>query len=180
MNVQDLIAKRARAWEAAKSFLEAHRGENGVLSAEDGETYDRMEKEITDLTKEIDRLNRQAAIEAQLNQPTSAPLSNMPTSTGEKVKKGRASDQYAKDMLTAMRTNFHQVSDILQEGVDADGGYLVPEEWLQPTSRLPASTRSTSREPSRPRHGSKRAEHCSLPTRSSDRRSWMRISSMWQ
>jgi HK97 family phage major capsid protein len=129
MNVQDLIAKRARAWEAAKSFLEAHRGEDGVLSAADGETYDRMEKEITDLTKEIDRLNRQAAIEAQLNQPTSAPLSNMPTSTGEKVKKGRASDQYAKDMLTAMRTNFHQVSDILQEGVDADGGYLVPEEW---------------------------------------------------
>jgi HK97 family phage major capsid protein len=129
MNVQDLIAKRARAWEAAKAFLESHRGENGVLSAADGETYDRMEKEITDLTKEIDRLNRQAAIEAQLSQPTSAPLSNMPTSTGEKVKKGRASDQYAKDMLTAMRTNFHQVSDILQEGVDADGGYLVPEEW---------------------------------------------------
>ena len=129
MNVQELIAKRAKAWEAAKSFLDAHRGENGILSAADGETYDRMEKEITDLTKEIDRLNRQAAIEAQLNQPTSAPLSNMPTSTGEKVKKGRASDQYAKDMLTAMRTNFHQVSDILQEGVDADGGYLVPEEW---------------------------------------------------
>jgi HK97 family phage major capsid protein len=129
MNVQDLIAKRARAWEAAKAFLEAHRGENGILSSEDGETYDRMEKEITDLTKEIDRLNRQAAIEAQLSQPTSSPLSNMPTSTGEKGKEGSASDQYAKDMLTAMRTNFHQVSDILQEGVDADGGYLVPEEW---------------------------------------------------
>ena len=130
MNVQDLIAKRARAWEAAKAFLEAHRGENGVLSAADGETYDRMEKEITDLTKEIDRLNRQAAIEAQLSQPTSSPLSNMPSAGSEKSKKqGRASDQYAKDMLTAMRTNFHQVSDILQEGVDADGGYLVPEEW---------------------------------------------------
>jgi HK97 family phage major capsid protein len=130
MNVQELIAKRAKAWEAAKSFLEAHRGENGVLSAADGETYDRMEKEITDLTKEIDRLNRQAAIEAQLNQPTTSPLSNMPSAGGEKPeRKGRASDQYAKDMLTAMRTNFHQVSDILQEGVDADGGYLVPEKW---------------------------------------------------
>jgi HK97 family phage major capsid protein len=130
MNVQELIAKRAKAWEAAKSFLEAHRGENGVLSAADGETYDRMEKEITDLTKEIDRLNRQAAIEAQLNQPTTSPLSNMPSAGGEKPeRKGRASDQYAKDMLTAMRTNFHQVSDLLQEGVDADGGYLVPEEW---------------------------------------------------
>lgn len=130
MNVQELIAKRAKAWEAAKSFLEAHRGENGVLSAADGETYDRMEKEITDLTKEIDRLNRQAAIEAQLSKPTSAPLSGKPSAGGEKPeRKGRASDQYARDMLTAMRTNFHQVSDLLQEGVDADGGYLVPEEW---------------------------------------------------
>jgi HK97 family phage major capsid protein len=130
MNVQDLIAKRAKAWEAAKSFLDSHRGENGILSAEDGATYDRMEKEITDLTKEIDRLNRQAAIEAQLNQPTSTPLSGKPSAGGEKPQKqGRASDQYAKDMLTAMRTNFHQVSDLLQEGVDADGGYLVPEEW---------------------------------------------------
>jgi HK97 family phage major capsid protein len=128
--VRNKIADYTKAWEAAKSFLDAHRGENGILSAADGETYDRMEKEITDLTKEIDRLNRQAAIEAQLNQPTSSPLSSQPNGTGaNREKKGRASDQYAKDMLTAMRTNFHQVSDILQEGVDADGGYLVPEEW---------------------------------------------------
>ena len=28
-----------------------------------------------------------------------------------------------------MRTNFRQVSNLLQEGVDADGGYLVPEEY---------------------------------------------------
>ena len=32
-------------------------------------------------------------------------------------------------MLTAMRSNFRQVSNVLQEGVDADGGYLVPEEY---------------------------------------------------
>ena len=32
-------------------------------------------------------------------------------------------------MLQALRTNFRQVSNILQEGVDADGGYLVPEEY---------------------------------------------------
>ncbi|MDY6335180.1 MAG: phage major capsid protein, partial [Lachnospiraceae bacterium] len=45
MNTQDLMNKRARAWEAAKAFLDSHRNENGLLSAEDGETYDRMEKE---------------------------------------------------------------------------------------------------------------------------------------
>ena len=32
-------------------------------------------------------------------------------------------------MLTAMRTNFRQISDVLSEGVDANGGYLVPEEY---------------------------------------------------
>ena len=32
-------------------------------------------------------------------------------------------------MLDALRSNFRRVSDILQEGVDADGGYLVPDEY---------------------------------------------------
>lgn len=32
-------------------------------------------------------------------------------------------------MLDAFRSNFKRVSNILQEGVDADGGYLVPEEY---------------------------------------------------
>jgi hypothetical protein len=40
MTVQELISKRAQAWEAAKAFLDAHRGEDGLLSAEDSETYD--------------------------------------------------------------------------------------------------------------------------------------------
>ena len=58
------------------------------------------------------------------------PLTSKPT-TGKQpeVKTGRASDEYRKGMLTALRTNFRQVSNVLQEGVDADGGYLVPEEY---------------------------------------------------
>ena len=32
-------------------------------------------------------------------------------------------------MLDAFRSNFKRVSNVLQEGVDADGGYLVPEEY---------------------------------------------------
>ena len=28
-----------------------------------------------------------------------------------------------------MRTGFHQISDVLEEGNDANGGYLVPAEW---------------------------------------------------
>ncbi len=131
MNIQDLITKRAQAWEAAKNFLDSHRTDKGVLSAEDGEVYDRMEKDITDLTKEIERLNRQKSIEDELDKAMSRPLTGSlkKPDAEEEEKKGRYSKQYAQDMLTAMRSNFRQVSNVLQEGVDADGGYLVPDEW---------------------------------------------------
>ncbi|MBR3288499.1 MAG: phage major capsid protein, partial [Lachnospiraceae bacterium] len=40
----------------------------------------------------------------------------------------RARKEYKDAMLSAIRSNFRNVSNVLQEGVDADGGYLVPEE----------------------------------------------------
>lgn len=55
-----LREKRAKAWEAAKAFLESKRGTDGLLSAEDTATYDRMEADVVNLGKEIERLERQA------------------------------------------------------------------------------------------------------------------------
>ena len=130
MTIQELREKRNTAWNAAKAFLESHRTEKGTLTAEDDATYTRMEQDIADLGKEIARLERQEALDAELSKPVNAPLISKPT-TGKQpeVKTGRASDEYRKGMLTALRTNFRQVSNVLQEGVDADGGYLVPEEY---------------------------------------------------
>ena len=130
MTILELREKRAKAWEAAKSFLDSHRNDKGILSAEDDATYTRMENEITDLGKEIARLERQEALEAELNKPVNTPLTSKPTAGNQpEAKTGRASDEYRNGMLTALRTNFRQVSNVLQEGVDADGGYLVPEEY---------------------------------------------------
>ena len=130
MTLQELYTKRATAWEAAKSFLDTHRTERGTLTAEDAATYDRMEAEINDLTKEIERSQRLFAIERELEKPVNQPLKGRPGRQEEQEeKKGRFSHQYAVDMLTAMRTNFRQVSNILEEGTDANGGYLVPDEW---------------------------------------------------
>ena len=56
MTINELRTKRATAWEAAKAFLDSHRNDKGVLSAEDDATYSRMESEITDLGKEISRM----------------------------------------------------------------------------------------------------------------------------
>ena len=62
--ILELREKRAKAWDAAKAFLDAKRGNDGLLSAEDTATYDRMEADVVNLGKEIDRLERQAAIDA--------------------------------------------------------------------------------------------------------------------
>lgn len=129
MTILELREKRNTAWNAAKAFLESHRTEKGTLTAEDDATYTRMEQEITDLGKEIARLERQEALEAELNKPINQPLTSKPGTGGAAEKTGRASDAYREGMLRALRTNFKQVTNVLQEGVDADGGYLVPEEY---------------------------------------------------
>lgn len=130
MTILELREKRNTAWNAAKVFLDSHRTEKGTLTAEDDATYSRMEQEIADLGKEIARLERQEALEAELNKPVNKPLTSKPVTATEKpAKTSRASDEYKTGMLQALRTNFRQVSNILQEGVDADGGYLVPEEY---------------------------------------------------
>ena len=121
--------KRGQLWEQTKAFLEAHTDQDGKLSAEDAAAYDRMEQEVVDLGKDIERLERQANIDAELAQPKAQPLTNQPGKAGLETKTGRASDEYRKAMLQALRTNFRQVSNVLQEGVDTNGGYLVPEEY---------------------------------------------------
>jgi len=126
--IMDLRTKRATLWEGAKAFLDSHRDKEGKLSAEDAAAYDKMEADVVALGKDIERMERQAAIDAELAKPTAQPIVNTPQATVPE-KKGRASDDYRKAMLSAIRSNFRNVSNVLQEGVDADGGYLVPEEY---------------------------------------------------
>lgn len=130
MTIKDLIEKRAKVWETAKNFVETHEDKNGVLSAEDSAAYNKMEKEIEDLTTAIDRQTRAERRKLELSKPVNSPITGKPfRGEQEKEKTGRASDEYRDAMISAMRSNFRNVSNVLQEGVDADGGYLVPEEY---------------------------------------------------
>lgn len=130
MTIAELMQKRAKVWEGAKAFVESHTSENGTLSAEDNAAYMRMEQEIEDLTTAIDRQQRAEQLEQRLNAPTNTPLTGKPgNGSAGNGKTGRASDEYKAAMIGAFRSNFRNVSNVLQEGVDADGGYLVPEEY---------------------------------------------------
>lgn len=131
--VLELREKRAKAWEAAKAFLDSKRGNDGLLSGADTATYEKMEKDVVDLGKEIDRLERAAAIDLELSSPTSKPIANKPNNHPQgEAKTGRAADQYRRTFWNAMRQkNFYDVENALQVGTDSEGGYLVPDEFEQ-------------------------------------------------
>ena len=130
MTIKELIEKRAKVWETAKNFVETHEKE-GVLSEEDTMTYNKMEKEIEDLTMSIERQQRALDRDHELSKPMNSPITGKPyvPEMDDKKMTGVKSKEYKNAMLSAMRSNFRNVSNILQEGVDGDGGYLVPEEY---------------------------------------------------
>lgn len=130
MTIKELIEKRVKVWETAKNFVETHEKE-GVLSEEDTMTYNKMEKEIEDLTMSIERQQRALDRNHELSKPMNSPITGKPyvPEMDDKKMTGVKSKEYKNAMLSAMRSNFRNVSNILQEGVDGDGGYLVPEEY---------------------------------------------------
>ena len=128
--ILELREKRAKAWETAKNFLDSRRGENGLVSAEDNSTYEKMETEVVNLGKEIDRLEKQAAIDLELSKATSAPLLEKPQADERSRKTGRASNEYKNAFWQVMRNKAGlEVKNALQIGSDAEGGYLTPDEF---------------------------------------------------
>ena len=123
--------KRKNLWDKAKAFLDTARDDNGMVSAEDAARYDKMETDVVNLGKEIDRLERQQQLDSELSKPTTSPITEMPGAINLAAEKsGRASDTYHKAFWDSIRhKNFIDVKNALSVGTDADGGYLVPDEF---------------------------------------------------
>ena len=119
-----LREKRANLWNETKAFLDSHRSEDGMVSAEDNATYEKMEADVVTLGKEIDRLERQAAIDREMDQPTASPLVSRPVAPTAQ-KQGRASDEYKTAFWGMIRNRVATpgVMNALQVGTDSEGGY---------------------------------------------------------
>jgi len=132
--ILELREKRAKAWETAKAFLDTKRGADGIVSAEDTAVYDKMEADVVALGNEIDRLEKQEALDRELSKPLNMPLTGRPNIPGMETRSGRASDEYRKAFWNAMRTRAGEgldpvIRNALQIGTDTEGGYLVPDEF---------------------------------------------------
>lgn len=127
--IQELREKRANVWEQAKVFLDDHRQENGLIKPEDNAVYEKMEDEVVNLGKEIERLERQEMMDREFSTAISKPLASRPEKMKEE-KTGRASDNYRTAFWGAMRNKINpSVQNALQIGEDSEGGFLVPDEY---------------------------------------------------
>lgn len=131
--MNDVLAmreKRANLWNAAKAFLDTHRNTDGLLSAEDETTYNKMVDDVDRMGKEIDRMERAEAIDIEMSKATSTPIVGAPAKATA-AKKGRASDEYRDNFWKAMRNKavMPEVANALEVGTLSEGGYLVPEEY---------------------------------------------------
>ena len=128
--VLELREKRAKLWEQAKNLLDTAKRVDDVLTAEDEAEYEKMETDIVAMGREIEMLERQAALDLEMQKPTTSPITNKP-STGVDTKTGRASDDYKGAFWKTMhqRDTSPTVLNALQIGTESEGGYLVPEEY---------------------------------------------------
>lgn len=130
--ILEMREKRANLWNAAKAFLDTHQGEDGMMSAEDTATYEKMEADVVNMGKAIERLERQEAVDIEMDKAVNSPIVNAPVAApAAPQKQGRASDDYNKSFWSMIRNKNvrPEVYDFLKVGTDANGGYLVPDEY---------------------------------------------------
>ena len=133
MTVIELRNKRAQKLAAARAFLESNRTPDGFLSQENDAVYTAMENDIANLGREISRMERLEAMDAELSRPLTSPLTEKPAAVAKTDEKtGRASDEYSAAFWNQTRRKDSvtpEMKNALQEGVDSEGGYLVPDEF---------------------------------------------------
>ena len=125
--VLEMREKRAKAWDAAKAFLDT-RAKDGVLSAEDNATYDKMLIDVDAMAHQIAIEEDRVARDAAMAQPTSSPITAKPGTQDGKPVHYRATAEYREDFLNLVRGK-RPIHNVMEEGTPSTGGYLVPIEF---------------------------------------------------
>ena len=102
------------------------------MTAEDAATYEKMEADISNLSKQIERQQRLDEMENTMRQPASTPITNKPAGQQTmNAKEGRGSEEYKNAFWSMIRnkTLYPELRNALQIGTDSEGGFLVPDEY---------------------------------------------------
>jgi HK97 family phage major capsid protein len=140
--VLDMKQKRAALVQQAREILDKAEAEKRDLTAEEEEQYDRIMADVDRLGKDIEREERLAALESDLEKRDKDPIRQVPQAEDEKRDKPlRATEEYRAAFWDAIRMGRNALDAeqlrmlrdpevrALVVGIDSAGGYTVPDEF---------------------------------------------------
>lgn len=149
MDTKELRQRRASLWEQAKSLHELAAKEKRDMTAEEKEQWDRINAEIDSLGETIQRMERIAAIDAEMertDEPTARPTIILPESEERESilpndkEYARAFNSYLRRGMSGMPADhralvqtYYGATDVraLGVGTASAGGALVPEDFYR-------------------------------------------------
>ena len=133
MDIRELLQKRASLVAEAERILADHTDADGKISAVFADKVDKLLDDVTALDANIAHFQKIGHYNAELSKPFNQPhFESFNSRGGHKLKQavsGIRGDEYRKNFLNAIRTNFkNDATGYLREGALVDGGYLLPVE----------------------------------------------------
>lgn len=135
MDTKDLINKRAGLVKEMRSLLDTAAKENRNLNSEEQVKYDRMESDVDSIGKDLARADNLKKLESDLANSRDSDYRASLDKRDDKSAKSKAYREaffgqggfLRRQGITSNLTS--PILNVLQTGVDADGGYTVPEEF---------------------------------------------------
>jgi len=136
MTIRELRQKRAGLIAQARQILDQADEENRELTQEEQNQWDAIMDDVTRMTADIERRERQEAMERELEQPLEEGHRPEPPPEGREAATGRESEEYRQAFASYLRHGVVGLSSVevraLQADSDTLGGYLVtPMQFVQ-------------------------------------------------
>ena len=128
--------ERAKLIKQAREIIEKAEKEKRNMTAEEREQYDKIMKDVNDLTETIQRMEQQYDLERDLDSSANDPVKSDPQDGQQKRDiNPRATEEYRSAFRTFLRGGIRALSTeemrVLQVDSDPSGGYTVaPQQFV--------------------------------------------------
>lgn len=135
--INTLITERAQVWHRMQEIMRAAETENRELSAEERENWDSAEQRLTQVSEDIERLERMSALdEVDYDGVVDARATSPEPQEDPEARYGEAFRAYLRRGISDVTAEQRQLlmeryEDRAQSTTGAEGGYTIPEGFLQ-------------------------------------------------
>ena len=134
MSTKQLAERRANLWSQMQGIMADAERDSRDLTAEERETWDRLEADLSALTSDMDRHQRSADLRSSLEAPIETDLDAAGEGRGNEAELAeRAFDQFIRRGIAGVDPELRGIleSRAQSEGTNSAGGYMVPQGFLE-------------------------------------------------